>query len=89
MKNQQPAFQVPLLTMKYTNAGSRMKSKASDKDLPIQIYEEKDKIISQIYHTVPHMFLQLAMIMNLSWIKHTCISCWDSEIPAKRSIVTY
>jgi hypothetical protein len=52
-------------------------------DSPVQIYEEKDKIISQIYHTVSHMFLQLAPIMNFSRIKHSCVSCGNCEIPKK------
>lgn len=51
-------------------------------NLPIQIYEEKNKIISQIYHAVSHMFLQLTPIMNLSGIKHSCVSSGDCKIPA-------
>ena len=52
-------------------------------NLPIQIYEEKNKIISQIYHAVSHMFLQLTPIMNLSGIKHSCVSSGDCKIPAR------
>ena len=52
-------------------------------NLPIQIYEEKNKIISQIYHAVSHMFLQLTPIMNLSGIKHSRVSSGHCKIPAR------
>ena len=55
-------------------------------NLPIQIYEEKNKIISQIYHAVSHMFLQLTAIMNLSGIKHSCVSSGDCKIPARSQL---
>ena len=62
-------------------------SQPSYGNLPIQIYEEKNKIISQIYHAVSHMFLQLAPIMNLSGIKHSCVSCGDCEISARSQVI--
>ena len=55
-------------------------------NLPIQIYEEKNKIISQVYHAVSHMFLQLTPIMNLSGIKHSCVSSGDCKIPARSQL---
>lgn len=51
---------------------------------PVQVNEEAEEVIAQLYHGLLHVRLELTPVMNLSGVKHAHVSHRDLYAPEGR-----
>lgn len=49
---------------------------------PVQVNEEAEQMVSQFNHSLFHMRLKLASVMDLCGVQHAHVPHWNLQVPA-------